>query len=197
MIFKTILADCPWDHESWSVKGKSRSPERHYPVMSLDALCSLPVASVAAPNANLLLWTTSVHMEQAMAVIRAWGFAYVSVVPWIKMLRTAAPKRGLGYHSMSCAEYLLIGKRGKGTKVERGNLGIIFHPVGPHSAKPDDQYDWAEHYEGPYLEMFARPDGSLFPPRPNWTFLGNAMNGADIATELRLINLQNMTERKK
>lgn len=195
MKFRTILADPPWDHKCWSDKGKLKHASNHYvksnsgkSVMSIEEIAVLPVESVAAENANLLLWTTSVHLELAMGVMRAWGFQYISFVPWIKMKQAAAPKRGIGYHAMSCCEPLLIGKRGNGCPVDRGDLGVIFHPAGPHSAKPDDQYEWAENYEGPFLEMFARPDGDLFPfCREGWTQIGNEITGRDIETDLRLL----------
>lgn len=66
-------------------------------------------------------------------------------------------------------------------------VGVIFSPIGRHSAKPDAQYSFAEGYGGPYLEMFARPDDGLFPPRPGWTFIGNQATGRDIADDLRLL----------
>lgn len=192
--FRTILADPPWDHQCWADTGKLKHPGKHYlagkdgkNVMSIEEICALPVQDIVQKDATLLLWATAPHLEKAMSVIRAFGFRYVSFVPWIKMKRDTAPKRGIGYHSMSCCEPLLIGKRGKGCPVKRGDLGVIFHPSGPHSAKPDDQYEWAENYEPPYLEMFARPDGALFPPRSNWTFVGNEIDGLDMTDALRLL----------
>ena len=106
------------------------------------------------------------------------------------MSRAAAPRRGIGWHSHGCSEFVLIGIRGTRMTpaVEDRQVGIIFSPIGRHSAKPEQQYEFAEAYGGPFLEMFARPEpAGLFPPRAGWTYIGAGATGRDIADDLRLL----------
>ncbi len=189
--FKTIISDPPWTFQTRTMKGRGKSPDQHYPVMTKADICALPVAGVAMKDAILIMWTTWPHLADGTAqeVIRAWDFVPVTGGSWIKMYRAAAPRLGTGYHQRSCSEPYIIAKRGKGACPAPGKqfLDVMFHPTGPHSAKPDEQYERAELYPPPYLEMFARPDGLLFPPRENWTRIGNEMDGLDIKDALRIL----------
>jgi hypothetical protein len=46
----------------------------------------------------------------------------------------------------------------------------LFNPIGAHSRKPEAQYDIAEGYPGPYLEIFCHPrsEGLWDWQRPGW-----------------------------
>ncbi len=144
-----------------------------------------PVKAIADDNAALLMWSTWAHLPEALRLMDAWGFEYKTAIPWIKMTQGAAPKRGFGFHVANCSEPLLIGVRGGGIAPGPSRIGIMFHPAGGHSSKPDDQYTIAERYPGPYLELFHRPHDGMFPPRAGWTFLGNEVTGNDIRDDLR------------
>lgn len=196
--FRTILADPPWRFENWSnaeraVRGEqwARSTGRSpYDCMDTDDLCRLPVATVAAPGCTLLLWTTNPKLPDAFRVIEAWGFAYRSMLTWVKMSRAAAPRIGLGYHARSATEHLLIASRGQAPAPDVADrpCSAIFHPIGRHSAKPDFQYTLAENYPGPWLELFCRPRwGPLESPPAGWTFLGNEVDGRDIRAALETL----------
>ncbi len=157
--------------------------------MTPDELRALPVAAVAAQDAALLLWCTWPQMPVGLSLIEAWGFRYVSGLPWVK--RDDLGRRrgaGVGFHTRSASELILIGTRGRCLPPPSARLdGVIFCKSGRHSAKPDAQFDFAEAYGGPYLYLFARPDGGLFPPREGWTRIGNEITGRDIADDLRLL----------
>ena len=54
--------------------------------MSLPEIKALPVASWAASDAVLFLWTTDPMLRHAMDVIEAWGFTYKTVAfYWVKL----------------------------------------------------------------------------------------------------------------
>lgn len=188
--FRTILADPPWSFENWSERGNGRGAARHYQTQGLDWIKSLPVVDIAAKDCTLLLWACIPQIPEACEVLKAWGFRYKSAVCWVKMHRAGAPRVGLGYHVRGCVEPVLIATRGNPPKPQTGTqpLGAIFCPRGAHSRKPDFQYDLAENYPGPYIELFNRPrEGSLFPAREGWTFVGNEADGQDIADALRAL----------
>ena len=55
--FSVIYADPPWSFEVYSGKGKARSAEKEYDTQSVEWLCSLPIAQLAAPDCALFLCT--------------------------------------------------------------------------------------------------------------------------------------------
>ena len=55
--YGVIYADPPWLFKTRSDKGKDRSPEKHYPVLSISlTLCNLPVSNITKPDSVLLMW---------------------------------------------------------------------------------------------------------------------------------------------
>ena len=44
--------------------------------MSIDELCALPVAELAANDCVLFLWATFPQLPEALQLIKAWGFRY-------------------------------------------------------------------------------------------------------------------------
>jgi N6-adenosine-specific RNA methylase IME4 len=195
MRFRTILADPPWVYRAMGKNpgragGLIKNPAQIYGGIPTDALCKLPVSAIAEKDAALILWATWPCLEDALQVINTWGFDYKTGLPWVKMTRAAAPKRGIGFHHAGCSELLLIATRGKNMCPSLHGpkpIGVLFHPAGRHSAKPEDAYEIVERYGSPFLEMFARPDGGLFPTRPGWTRIGNEITGRDIVDDLRLL----------
>jgi ParB-like chromosome segregation protein Spo0J len=73
-----IYVDVPSRFETYSGKGKQRSPERHYNTMTIAELKAMGplIRSLAAPNCALLYWTSGPHNKNALEVIEAWNFAY-------------------------------------------------------------------------------------------------------------------------
>lgn len=187
MKYRTILADPPWSFTCWSRAGEGRTASHHYRVQDTTAICALPVRDLRDTDCTLLLWAVWTHLPDALEVMLAWGFRYKTGLPWLKMTAAAAPRIGLGYHFRSCSELLLVGTRGSpGVPEPEDRLpGVMFCPINEHSQKPDYQYEIAEKYPPPWLELFARPRDGLFGPRPGWTQIGDACDGMDIGDALR------------
>lgn len=166
--FPVILADPPWKFMTWSHRGQGKGASQHYPTMSLEEICDLPVADVAAPDCTLFLWGCWPHLPDALEVIRAWGFTYCTCgFVWVKQNKRAPVLwadledlfLGLGYGTRGNTEFCLRARRGSPKKRDGANSvpQLILSPVREHSRKPDVQYERIEAlYEGPYLEMFAR-----------------------------------------
>ena len=53
--YNVIYADPPWHYQVYSKKGEGRSAESHYPTMSIEEICALPVADLAARDSALFL----------------------------------------------------------------------------------------------------------------------------------------------
>jgi len=91
--YAVIYADPPW---RYSQKGLQGAAEKHDPTMSVEELCALPVAELAAPDSVLFLWATFPQLPEALRLIRAWGFTYKSValmgdVPRVELFARQTP----------------------------------------------------------------------------------------------------------
>jgi N6-adenosine-specific RNA methylase IME4 len=167
-----IAADVPWTFRTYSGKGKQRSAERHYDVMSLDAIEALPVAQLAANTCALFLWAVSPELPGALEVIKAWGFDYSTIAfAWVKQNPSGEGLfTGMGYHTRSNIELCLLGLRGAPPRLAKDVHQVVMAPVGEHSEKPDEVYRRIERlYGGPRLELFARK------PREGWATWGNEL----------------------
>ena len=83
--YNVIYADPPWSFKTFSDKGKDRSPENHYNVMTLQDIKDLPVSKIANNDSVLLMWVVDPLLDKAFEVINAWGFKYKTVAfTWAK-----------------------------------------------------------------------------------------------------------------
>lgn len=109
--YNIIYADPPWRYESGKVQGAA---ENHYPTMSIDNLCALPVAELTAKDCALFLWATFPQLPEALRLIKAWGFQYKTVAfvwlspPWADIAYALA----LWPCCESGCPWLLVGGRG-------------------------------------------------------------------------------------
>jgi N6-adenosine-specific RNA methylase IME4 len=159
--YRTIQADPPWDINQRGSLGA----ERHYPLMSLDRICALPVGRLVAPDAHLWLRVTNRTLPVAEQVMHAWGFSYRSCLTWIK------PRIGLGQYLRNQTEHLLLGIRGRAPIRFRGQGSWFYAPLQEHSHKPEEQFAIIERCSPrPYLELFARRR------RVGWDAWGNEVD---------------------
>ena len=184
--FRAIYADPPWHFKTYNEKGRQRSPDWrpfegspsvHYDTMNADDIRALPVQALAAPDCALFLWICWPLLDEAMDLIRAWGFTYKTCAfAWTKahaaqveMFRDDADGQiGMGYWTRSNSEVCLLATRGKPKRVAKNVRQAIIEPRREHSRKPDCVYGRIEQLvDGPYLELFARNT------RPGWTSWGN------------------------
>lgn len=160
--FGVILADPPWNYANAGCRGAA---ENHYPTMSVDEICALPISTLAGNSCVLLLWTTWPQLQEGLQVIKAWGFSYITGFPWVKIIGEPSqtrwgdwqiePQYGVGFWMRGCTEPLLIARRGKVSPPTDGLVGLLSENY-RHSRKPENVYHYAETLPGPYLELFAR-----------------------------------------
>jgi N6-adenosine-specific RNA methylase IME4 len=163
--YGVIVADPPWPYRV--AKGQGIA-EDQYAVMTDGDLRAMPISQLALDNCVLLLWGTWPKLPEAIQLMTAWGFEYVTGFPWVKTnSKNGQPFYGVGYWVRGCSEYVLIGRRGHVSPPRmKGFMGIL-SPGFKHSRKPDSVHDIAEALPGPYLELFGRRS------RPGWTVFGN------------------------
>ncbi|MCR9218957.1 MAG: MT-A70 family methyltransferase [Alphaproteobacteria bacterium] len=190
-----LAIDPPWAFETWSEAGTDRSAD--YQTMRLTELARLPVMDLARPDALVALWAIDSMLPDALALIEAWGFRYVTVgFTWVKTFdlfgrqapRTALLHRavedrdwnavgealapmGLGYWTRANPEMCLLASVGAPARLERNVRQTLFAPIREHSRKPDEAYRRLERLApGPCAELFARTR------RPGWDAWGDELD---------------------
>lgn len=168
--YPVIYADPPWRYENPPIGASNRSIENHYPTMTLEEICNMPVAELATDDAILYLWATAPKLQECFEVVKAWGFEYRTNLVWDK------EKIGMGYHARNQHEILLVCKRGQIPPPEAGTQPSSVHREarGKHSAKPHFYYEMIEaaYPQLPKIELFCRS------PREGWSVWGNQSEGA-------------------
>ena len=108
--------------------------------MSIDELCALPVAELAAKDSVLFMWATFPQLPEALRLIRAWGFTYKSVAfVWLKKNRKADSWfYGLGFWTRANAEVCLLATKGHPKRQAADIHQFIISPIEAHSKKPDE-----------------------------------------------------------
>lgn len=155
--YRVIYADPPWRYGNSGVIGATDNyghAQRHYPDMSIQELCGLPIKQLANDNAVLFLWVTSPLLEECFAVINAWGFKYKTSFVWDKV------KHNFGHYNSVRHELLLVCTRGSCTP---DNLKLfdsvqVIEKTKKHSQKPAEFRDIIDtlYPLGKRIELFAR-----------------------------------------
>src|SRR3990167_7373220 len=108
MTFDIILADPPWAYRNKKTGGSMISgAEAKYPTMSVGELCALRVKEIVSKDSVLFLWTTTPMQEEAMQIMKAWGFKYKTKIYWRKIMSL-----GMGFWFRGQVEELWLGVRG-------------------------------------------------------------------------------------
>ena len=170
--FGTILADPPWrfTNRTGKVAPEHRRLSR-YDTLTLDEICAIPVASVAAPKSHLYLWVPNALLAEGLRVMQAWGFAYKSNVVWHKIRKDGGSDgRGVGFYFRNVTELVLFGVRGSLRTLPPGRrqVNLLATRKREHSRKPDELYRIIEACSPEArLELFARY------PQPGWQVWGS------------------------
>jgi N6-adenosine-specific RNA methylase IME4 len=169
--WSVAYGDPPWRYD---FDVESRATENHYPTLTLPELITyrdnkgVPIIEKFADNCILFLWATAPKLNEALELIKAWGFTYKTNLIWVK------DKMGLGWYCRNQHELLLIAERGTMALPTPTNRprSVISAPRTNHSTKPKSIYKVIEkaypNYE--YLELFGRGN-----KRKHWTAWGNGI----------------------
>lgn len=170
MNYQIIYADPPWTYRDKAGAGK-RGASFKYPVMTVAQLCALNVSTIAADDCLLAMWWVPPMPEEALAVVRAWGFELKTMkgFTWHKRTRNGKSHFGMGNYTRANTEDCLFAVRGKPRRVNAGVRQFIDAPKGRHSEKPAEVRDWLVQLMGdvPRIELFARV------ATPGWDVWGN------------------------
>ncbi len=177
MMARVLSADPPWAFGD-KLPGDGRGAEKHYVTLSVEALCSFPLPELA-DDCALFLWRVAAMQQEALDVVKAWGFKLKTEVVWRKLTVNGKRHFGMGRIVRAEHETCLVATRGRPEVLDRSIRSTFKAPTGRHSEKPDVFYSEIVErlYAGPYVELFARR------PRAGWTVHGNEIPGGSIFTD--------------
>ena len=177
--YRVIYADPPWSYDDSGVITPEKSrpdqaadpygrAERHYPVMSIEDLCALPVQDHVTDDAVLFLWVTSPMVTECQPVIPAWGFKYKTLMVWDKVAHN------YGHYVSVRQELLFICTRGSCTPdapTPMPDSVVVERRSESHSEKPELFRKTIERLYplGRRLELFGRREVE------GWTVYGNEL----------------------
>lgn len=162
---RVLIADPPWQPDD-KLPGPKRGAAAHYRTLSVDDICRFPLPPLA-PDAILFLWRLASMQDEALRVVKAWGFDLKTELIWAKLTKTGKRHFGMGHYVRAEHETCLIARRGR-YRVATKSVRSIFYAKVPtdihtgrarHSAKPDEFYALVRKLtggDGPAVELFAR-----------------------------------------
>lgn len=166
--YAVVYADPPWTYSNQAVD--TRRIDNHYPTMTLEEICALPVPQITHKAAILFLWVPAPLVPDGGKVMEAWGFTYRTQFVWDK------ERPGMGYYLRGQHECLFIGVKGDMPPPPTSARvpSVIRSRRRGHSQKPDTAYEIIEsmYPQLPKIELFARTR------REGWDAWGNEARAA-------------------
>jgi len=188
MKYSIIYADCPWSFNNKNTGGSMKSgSEAQYKTMTVDEICNLPVSEIAADDCILFMWWVASQPEEALRVVKSWGFKVktMSGFNWVKTTKNDKLGFGMGFYSRQLSEFCLIATKGKPKVINHGirsvqlaeeefNEETIFALNEKHSKKPDIFRERIIELMGdlPRVELFARQQTE------GWDVFGNEVENS-------------------
>jgi N6-adenosine-specific RNA methylase IME4 len=164
--YRGILIDPPWLFDR--TPGKAGGSDPYYSALSLPDIERLPIGRLATDDAFVFLWSSAALLEDAIGIMRKWGFPYKTNLTWDKL-----SDPGGGYYYRMIHEHLLLGLAPNAPRHfnDRSIESMLrVKRPGKHSEKPAEVHDIVQRaIDGPYLELFGRAHV------PGWDVFGNQL----------------------
>lgn len=158
--YNVIYADPPWRYRVGD--NPHGGVDYQYQTMTDEQIKQLPVSQLAADDCALFMWATFPKLKEALEVIDAWQFKYLTLgFSWIKQNRKGHGYFfGIGYYAKSNCEVCLLGIKGNPKKLIKSNAvsNCVVSPLKKHSQKPSEVRTRIDKMFGqvPKIELFAR-----------------------------------------
>ena len=169
--YNIIYADPPWSYQNGGVPQGGVNAQ--YKTMKLQDIKDLPIDEISEDISVLFMWATFPQLQEALEVIKAWGFTYKTLgFSWIKTNKNnGEPFFGIGYYAKSNCEVCLMATKGKAHSLVKSNKvsSVLIHKRTKHSKKPDIVAEKIVELFGdiPRIELFARDK------KEGWDVFGN------------------------
>lgn len=178
--YQIIYADPPWSYKD-KMSGHSFSLDHEYETQSKDWISQLKIQEISENNSVLFLWAVSPQLPEALEVMKAWGYKYITVAfCWSKLSINGKKISNLGRWTMGNIELCLLGKRGKPQRISKNIKQLVEAERTVHSKKPNEIRKRIVELMGdiPRIELFAREK------TPGWDVWGN-----EVENDIELKNL--------
>lgn len=156
--YQIIYADPPWSYND-KMSGHSFSLDHEYQTQSKNWIANLNVGGLADKNCTLFMWAVSPQLPEALEVIKAWGFKYITVAfCWSKHTINKKKVSNLGRWTMGNIELCLLGRKGKPQRICKNIKQLVEAERTKHSKKPEEVRKRIVELMGdiPRIELFAR-----------------------------------------
>ncbi|WP_212747700.1 MT-A70 family methyltransferase [Pseudoalteromonas sp. S326] len=115
--FNLIYADPAWQFSNKKTGGSMKSGAAHHykSTMSVDELKAMPIDDIAADDCILVMWYVGSMPQEALDVVKAWGFTLKNMngFVWNKLTINNNPLFGMGFWTRSGSESAIIAVKGK------------------------------------------------------------------------------------
>lgn len=184
--YNIIYLDPPWGVYKDKANAGQRGAGYKYPLMSLQDIKSLPINKIAADDCVLFLWATFPLLQEALDVIKAYGFVYKTVAfNFVKTNKIATNTLfwGMGNWTRSNSEICLLAVKGTPKRMAKNVHQVVMSPIEKHSKKPNEVKERIVKLMGDIsrIELFSREI------TPGWACVGNDIDGKDINVALQEI----------
>ena len=151
--FELIYLDPPWKYE---LELEGSPPYKTMTLEEMKEQIKLPFAK----NCVMFMWVTNPKLEEALELIRHWGFTYKTNIVWVKQ-KNGKIQQGTGYYVKGSHELLLIATKGRpGVPPEASRIpSVVFaERTKIHSEKPKIFYEIIEkmYPVKKKIELFSR-----------------------------------------
>ena len=156
--YKIIYADPAWSY-SGQLFNRGGVKDK-YQTLHKRNIEQLNVNAIAHTDSVLFMWATYPKLEEALYIMRGWGFRYVTTAfTWVKTYeKSGKPFFGMGKWTRANSEICLLGTKGNISRVDASVPQVILSPVGEHSKKQDEVRQRILKLMGDLrrIELFAR-----------------------------------------
>lgn len=132
-----IYADPPWSFRDKCNSGK-RGASHKYSVMRTADICAFPIWDIADKDCLLAMWWVGAMPEDAIMVVKAWGFRLATMkgFTWVKLTKNGKRHFVMGHYTRANTEDCLFAVKGHPKILDHGISQLIESPIGAHSEKP-------------------------------------------------------------
>lgn len=121
--FRAVMCDPAWPFGD-KLPGAGRGAEKHYRLTAMEELYTFPLPPLH-DDCVLFLWRVSSMPQEALDVVKAWGFKPKTEIVWRKLTKMGNRHFGMGRITRAEHETCIVATRGR-PQVKVKNIRSVF-----------------------------------------------------------------------